>query len=121
MARIPTNEVLYAVDNHDRGWDDYDQQPIVDPQSGLPFIMANTPPKDAVTTNKGSPDFNEAHHPYSGLLSSMHTWGLYNKRYGFSRFMLRVRPGHHEQCRLDPNRAMIDNDARPRRSSARSG
>ena len=95
----PYDEVLYAVANHDRGWDDYDQQPIVDPQSGLPFIMAKTPPQDAVATNKGSPDFNELHHPYSGLLSSMHTWGLYNKRYGFSRFMLRDPAGHHERAR----------------------
>lgn len=104
----PFDEVLYAVANHDRGWDDYDQQPIVDPQSGLPFIMARTPPNEAVKTNKGSPDFNEAHHPYSGLLSSMHTWGLYNKRYGFSRFMLRSRPGTTSIPVTESNRTMID-------------
>jgi hypothetical protein len=104
----PFDEVLYAVANHDRGWDDYDQQPIIDPQSGLPFIMAKTPPQEAVKTNKGSPDFNEAHHPYCGLLSSMHTWGLYNKRYGFSRFMLRMRPGTVSVPVLDANRVMID-------------
>jgi hypothetical protein len=104
----PYDEVLYAVANHDRGWDDYDQQPIIDPQSGLPFIMAKTPPQEAVKTNKGSPDFNEAHHPYCGLLSSMHTWGLYNKRYGFSRFTLRIRPGTVSVPVLDVNRVMID-------------
>jgi hypothetical protein len=107
-ALYPYDEVLYAVANHDRGWDDYDQQPIVDPQSGLPFIMAKTPPNEAVKTNKGSPDFNEAHHPYSGLLSSMHTWGLYNKRYGFSRFMLRARPGTTSIPVAESNRTMID-------------
>ena len=107
-ALHPFDEVLYAVANHDRGWDDYDQQPIVDPQSGLPFIMAKTPPNDAVKTNRGSPDFNEAHHPYSGLLSSMHTWGLYNKRYGFSRFVLRGRPGTTSIPVAESNRTMID-------------
>jgi hypothetical protein len=104
----PYDEVLFAVANHDRGWDDYDQQPIVDPQSGLPFIMAKTPPHDAVKTNKGSPDFNETHNAYSGLLSSMHTWGLYNKRYGFSRFQLRIRPGTTSVPVADANRGMID-------------
>ena len=104
----PYDEVLYAVGNHDRGWDDYDRQPVVDPKSGLPLIMAQTPPKDAVKTNKGSPDFNEAHHPYCGLLSSMHTWGLYNKRYGFSRFALRMRPGTLSVPVLPENRQMID-------------
>ena len=89
----PFDEVHYAVANHDRGWDDYDQMPMIDQETGLPFIMAKTPPVEAVKTNSGSPDFNEANNAYSGLLSSMHTWGLYNRRYGFSRFALRVRPG----------------------------
>jgi hypothetical protein len=42
-------------------------------------------------TNELSPEFNEAHHPYCGLISSMHSWGLYHKRYGFSRFVVRAR------------------------------
>jgi hypothetical protein len=104
----PYEEVLYTVANHDRGWDEYDQQPVVDPASGLPFIMAKTPPQDAVKTNKGSPDFNETHHAYCGLLSSMHTWGLYNKRYGFSRFVLRVRPGTTSVPIADANRTMLN-------------
>lgn len=87
----PYDEVLYVVENHDRGWDDYDTHPGLDPNTGLPFLMSQTPAPDAVKTNKGSPDFNEAHHPYCGLLSSMHTWGLYNKRYGFTQFVVRTR------------------------------
>ena len=108
QALSPFEEVFYAVANHDRGWDNYDQQPIVDPLTGLPYIMAKTPPSEAVKTNKGSPDFNEAHHPYSGLLSSMHTWGLYNGRYGFTRFTLRIRPGTTSVPVAQSNRAMID-------------
>lgn len=104
----PYEEVLYAVANHDRGWDEYDKQPMVDPGSGLPLIMAKTPPDDAVKTNSGSPDFNEAHNAYCGLLSSMHTWGLYNKRYGFSSFALRMRPGTTSVPVAPGNRAMID-------------
>ncbi len=81
-------EALYAIDNHDRGWDDYDQRPGLDPNTGLPYLMAHTPVDDALQTNRGSPEHNEQHSAYSGLLSSMHTWGLYNKRYGFSRFTI---------------------------------
>jgi hypothetical protein len=87
----PFAEVIYVVDNHDRGWDDYDTDPGLDPDTRLPFLMSQTPPPDAVRTNKGSPDVNEAHHPYCGLLSSMHTWGLYNRRYGYTQFVVRSR------------------------------
>jgi hypothetical protein len=87
----PFDEVVFVVENHDRGWDDYDQHPGLDPDTRLPYLMARTPPVDAVKTNRGSPAFNEAHHPYCGLLSSMHTWGLYNRRYGFTQFVVRTR------------------------------
>ena len=71
----PFDEVVYIVENHDRGWDPYDANPGLDPATRVPYIMARTPTPDAVKTNRGSPDFNEAHHPYCGLLSSMHSWG----------------------------------------------
>jgi hypothetical protein len=103
----PYDEVLYVVDHHDRGWDDYDRNPGIDPSSGLPYLMSRTPAVDSVKTNRGSPDFNEAHHPYCGLLSSMHTWGLYNKRYGFTQFVVRTRNTVSIQV-ADPNRPMVD-------------
>ena len=83
---IQPAEALFAIENHDRGWDDYDREPGFNANTGLPYLMAETPTDDAMRTNRGSPDYNERHHPYSGLLSSMHTWGLYNKRYGLSQF-----------------------------------
>ncbi len=87
----PFDEVVYVIENHDRGWEEYDSNPGLDPETGVPYIMARTPTPDAVKTNRGSPDFNEAHHPYCGLLSSMHSWGLYNGRYGFSTFVPRTQ------------------------------
>jgi len=87
----PFDEVVYIVENHDRGWDQYDANPGIDPETHLPCIMVRTPTPDLVKTNRGSPDFNEAHHPYCGLLSSMHTVGLYNGRYGFSKFVPRTQ------------------------------
>jgi hypothetical protein len=103
----PYEEVLYVVDNHDRGWDDYDRNPGIDPSTHLPYLMSGTPAADAIKTNRGSPDFNEAHHPYCGLLSSMHTWGLYNRRYGFTQFVVRTRNTVSIQV-ADPNRPMVD-------------
>jgi hypothetical protein len=69
--------------------------------------MSRTPAVASVKTNRGSPDFNENHHPYCGLLSSMHTWGLYNKRYGFSQFVVRTR-NTVSIIVADPNRPMVD-------------
>lgn len=91
FARLdPYEEMLYVVDNHDRGWDEYDASPGLD-EDRLPYIMSRTPTLENMKTNRLSPEFNEAHHPYCGLISSMHSWGLYHKRYGFSRFVVRAR------------------------------
>lgn len=85
----PRKELLFVVENHDRGWEAYDANPGLDPDTSLPYIMARTPLSDAIKTSRGSPEINAAHHPYCGLLSSMHSCGLYNGRYGFSRFAVR--------------------------------
>jgi hypothetical protein len=103
----PFEEVVYTVENHDRGWDNYDGNPGIDPATRLPYIMVRTPVPDLVKTNRGSPDFNEAHHAYCGLLSSMHTVGLYNGRYGFSTFVARTQTSTAIDVE-DPNRPLID-------------
>ncbi len=103
----PFPEVLYVVENHDRGWDTYDRNPAIDPDTRLPYIMVKTPIPDLVKTNRGSPDFNEAHNPYCGLLSSMHTVGLYNGRYGFSKFIARTQTTTSIDV-ADTQRTMID-------------
>lgn len=91
FARLdPYEQMLYVVENHDRGWDEYDSNPGLD-DDRLPYIMSRTPTPENMRTNELSPEYNEAHHPYCGLISSMHSWGLYHKRYGFSRFVVRAR------------------------------
>tara|TARA_B100000686_G_C16785734_1_gene975116 strand:+ start:950 stop:1786 length:837 start_codon:yes stop_codon:yes gene_type:complete len=82
----PLKEFLYIVKNHDRGWDSLDNAPVLDKESGYPSGIGSGPVPNVVTTSKLSPDFNEKHHAYCGLLSSMHSWGLYNDRYGYSQF-----------------------------------
>jgi hypothetical protein len=81
---FPRDLVIYIIANHDAGWIAFDRDPVTDPGTGLPYTVFATPALHILPTSRGSPDFNQRHHPYSGLLSSMHTWGIYNGRYGFT-------------------------------------
>ena len=54
----------------------------------LPYNLIETPAEYITVTSRLSPDFNERQHPYCGLISSMHSWGLYNGRYGLSNHVL---------------------------------
>ncbi len=83
-APEPLELVVYAVANHDAGWAAFDRDPATDPLTRLPYSVFATPARHILPTSKASPDYNQRHHAYSGLLSSMHTWGIYNGRYGFS-------------------------------------
>jgi Protein of unknown function (DUF3891) len=79
---FPRDLVIYIIANHDAGWIAFDRDPITDPGTGLPYTVFATPALHILPTSRGSPDFNQRHH--HGLLSSMHTWGIYNGRYGFT-------------------------------------
>ncbi len=83
-AVAPLDIVLYIVDHHDAGWTELDAAAAVDPATGLPYHLVDTPFENIIKTSAASPDFNSRHHAYGGLLSSMHSWGLYNGRYGLS-------------------------------------
>jgi hypothetical protein len=80
----PLDEMLFVIDHHDQGWADLDSAPGRDAETGLPWNLVKTPFERIIKTSSLSPDFNEKHHPYCGLISSMHSWGLYNGRYGLS-------------------------------------
>lgn len=84
QAPTPYDPVVYAISNHDAGWLAFDRDPATDPLTALPYTVFATPAPLILPTSKDSPDYNQRHHPYSGLLSSMHTWGIYNGRYGFT-------------------------------------
>lgn len=84
----PLDLVVYIIGHHDAGWAAFDRDPATDPATGLPYNLTETPAEHIAPTSKGSPDFNSRHHPYCGLLSSMHSWGIYNGRYGLSKMVL---------------------------------
>lgn len=80
----PRELMLYLVAHHDHGWQALDGRPPTDPRTGLPFNLVETPLPKLLETSAASPDFNARQHAWCGLLSSMHSWGLYNGRYGLS-------------------------------------
>jgi len=84
----PADEMVYVTAHHDAGWTEFDRNPVTDPATGLPYNLIETPALHITRTSARSPDFNERHHPYCGLMSSMHSWGLYNGRYGISNQVL---------------------------------
>ena len=86
----PYNETVYAIAHHDRGWDEFDASPVLDPVSGFPTGVGGAKGPGGAETTRLSPDFNEKRHAYCGLLASMHTWGLYNERYGYTDFRVRM-------------------------------
>ena len=84
----PREEMLYLIDHHDQGWRELDAEVLMDPETRLPYHLVETPLEKIVKTGERSPRLNAERHPYCGLLSSMHTWGLYNGRYGLSDMVL---------------------------------
>jgi hypothetical protein len=74
--------------HHDAGWADFDRDPVTDPKTGLPYNLVETPAEYITVTSRLSPDFNQRQDPFCGLISSMHSWGLYNGRYGLSDMVL---------------------------------
>jgi Protein of unknown function (DUF3891) len=85
---VPADLMSYVISHHDAGWLEFDREPQIDPTTGLPFNLVDTPPEFITVTSRLSPDFNQRHHSYCGLISSMHSWGLYNGRYGLSKLVL---------------------------------
>ena len=84
----PLDPMVYVISHHDAGWIEFDHDPVTDPKTGLPFNLIETPAKYITVTSRLSPDFNERQGPFCGLISSMHSWGLYNGRYGLSNHVL---------------------------------
>jgi Protein of unknown function (DUF3891) len=84
----PDDLMFYIVSHHDEGWAEFDRNPVIDENTGLPYNLIETPAEHVTVTSRRSPQFNEQQHPYCGLMSSMHSWGLYNGRYGLSNLVL---------------------------------
>ena len=80
----PREQMLYVIRHHDAGWRLLDDLVLRDNNTGLPYNLGQTPFGKIIKTSQLSPDFNGETHPYCELISSMHSLGLYNGRYGMS-------------------------------------
>ena len=95
-APEPREEFLYVCRWHDKGWQDLDENPPLNTETGLPYNLVETPLPVIFLTSARSPEHNEAYHPYCGLIDSMHIWGLYNGRYGMSdKVLIDMIPDEH--------------------------
>ena len=95
----PRELMLYVVSNHDAGWRDLDAAVNRDPASGFPYHLVQTPLDWIIETSSGSPEFNGKQHAFCELISSMHSWGLYNGRYGMSdKVLLDSIPNEHRSA-----------------------
>jgi len=110
---VPHDLLNYIVAHHDEGWESVDALREQSPTTGLPHHLTQTPLPYLVKTSKASPDFNEAHHAFCGLLSSMHTYGLFNGRYGLSDFIFidKIAPDN-KQAVTDMLDAELERQAR---------
>jgi hypothetical protein len=84
----PNDLMFHVVLHHDAGWAEFDRNPVTDEATGLPYNLVDTPAEYITVTSRLSPEYNQRQHPFCGLLSSMHSWGLYNGRYGLSSMVL---------------------------------
>jgi len=122
----PKDLMLHVVSHHDAGWAEFDRDPTTDERTGLPYNLVETPVAQITRTSKLSPDFNERHHAYCGLMSSMHSWGLYNGRYGLSSLVLinSIPPQHRHLAdrlldgELDRQKRLKDELAKDPQASA---
>ncbi|MEM7114539.1 MAG: DUF3891 family protein [Chloroflexota bacterium] len=97
MPLAPRAPMVYVAAHHDDGWTAIDALVEQNAQTGLPHHLTQTPLPYLVETSSGSPAANEAYHPYSGILSSMHTYGLFNGRYGLSdKVFIDLIPAEHK-------------------------
>jgi hypothetical protein len=78
----PSELVIPLVEWHDEGWTELDDRFLVDPDTHLPYSLTRTPLDEALPTSELSPTRGEARHPFIGLVSSMHSVGLFNGRFG---------------------------------------
>lgn len=68
----PLEPTLYAIANHDVGWQGLDTFVRWDKESGKPYSFTNYPTRPKLRAYKEGLDYLEARDPYSSCLCSMH-------------------------------------------------
>jgi hypothetical protein len=81
-APSPRPDVLDAASIHDCGWDQFDDHPVLDQNTGWPLEFRGLSPHYQIPMYRLSVERARALGPYAALLVSLHLSGLYNDRFG---------------------------------------
>src|SRR5262245_1577286 len=76
----PRDEVLLAASQHDIGWPAWDDEPELNPESGLPYTFVELPLSTHLRLWTQAPRFALTQSRYVALLVSMHGTALYEMR-----------------------------------------
>lgn len=77
----PREEVLFAIAQHDNGWMEWEEAPVICPETGLPYPFTGMPAGDLLGIWSRGPHRFVAQHPYASLLLSLHGVYLLSNRY----------------------------------------
>jgi hypothetical protein len=77
----------YMARNHDLGWQEFDRDPGIDPETGWPYNVVTIPPDAAASIHRQNVARNYLFHPYAGILSAMHIMGFFTSRLGMCEFV----------------------------------
>ena len=70
-SMIPRDIMEAVISHHDQGWETADAAPQMDPKTGLPYHLGQTPLDTLLKTNQESPTFNEKKHPFAVVIVSL--------------------------------------------------
>jgi len=82
----PLESTLYAIANHDVGWQGLDTVVRWDEESGKPYSFTNYPTRPKLRAYKEGLDLLEARNPYAACLCSMHYAALVGRSEDEVRF-----------------------------------
>jgi len=83
-ALNPRDAMIHVAAHHDDGWESIDGNPELDTNTGYVYHLTKTAMNLLLVSSNKSPEANESYDLYSGIISSMHTYGLFHGRYGLS-------------------------------------
>jgi hypothetical protein len=69
---MPPEPVIFAIANHDIGWEELDDEVLFDPKTGRPYSFTDYPIEPKLRAYTRGIDLVEARDPYAALLCSMH-------------------------------------------------
>jgi hypothetical protein len=79
----PLAAIRLAALVHDHGWQEWDQEPRLNPATGRPYDFLTMPTDEHLAIYERCIRIAAEQHPYAGLLVSLHGVGLYKGRYGY--------------------------------------